>query len=282
MNKNRRDITFKGMEIRSAQDEGTGKKFIEGVIPYNSKSLPIWGTVEIIDPSAFSKTIHDKAEVRALWNHNDNYILGNTKNNTLILENSNDKGLVCKCELPDTSYARDLFEIVSRGDVKTMSFGFCPVKWVDSENGKLRTLKEVRLFEISFGVPFPAYEKTDSKTYMRGFKKMKTNIDDINAVLEKEELTENDIEILRQFVNELNKIILDNSLREEETGKEEEAADKGKPPDDDTSQKDKDTSAIDPKTIKEGNSESVKQDIISLIETLFSIEKEKEMEKEPE
>jgi HK97 family phage prohead protease len=161
MKREKRKLSFKDIEIRSTDNEG--KRFIEGIIPYNSKSIPIWGTTEIIGRTAFNKTLSDKSEVRALWNHNDNYILGNTKAETLLLENT-DTGLICRCELPNTSYANDLYEIIDRGDVKTMSFGFTPIKWEENDKGKLRTLKEVQLHEVSFGVTFPAYQERTSLT----------------------------------------------------------------------------------------------------------------------
>jgi HK97 family phage prohead protease len=186
--KKKQNIIFKNLTIRS--DETESKKYIEGIIPYNSKSVPMWGITEIIDRSAFNKTLKDNKEVRALWNHNDSHVLGNTKSGTLALENTDD-GLICRCELPNTTYANDLWEVVSRGDVKTMSFGFIPVKWQDADNGKLRTLKEVSLQEVSYGVAFPAYPETDSQTYMRGFMKRNIDIEEVNEILEKEE-TENE------------------------------------------------------------------------------------------
>ncbi|MDR1876131.1 MAG: HK97 family phage prohead protease, partial [Flavobacteriaceae bacterium] len=179
--KKKQNITFKNLELRAQETEG--KKYIEGIIPYNSRSVPMWGVTEIIDRTAFNKTLKDKNEVRALWNHDDSHILGNTKSGTLALENTDD-GLVCRCELPNTTYANDLFEIIERGDVKTMSFGFNPVKWSDSENGKLRTLKEVALQEVSYGVTFAAYPETNSKTIMRGFMKRNIDIESINEILE--------------------------------------------------------------------------------------------------
>jgi len=204
MKKEKRKLSFKDIEVRS--DNSDGKKIIEGIIPYNSKSLPIWQTVEIIGRTAFNKTLADNAEVRALWNHNDNLILGNTKSGTLTLENS-DTGLICRCVLPNTSYASDLYEIIDRGDVKTMSFGFTPVKWEENEKGKTRTLKEVQLHEVSFGVTFPAYPETTSLTYMRGLEKNNIDIEKLNEVLEKEDLQEDDKLIIQQTVNSLNDII---------------------------------------------------------------------------
>ena len=204
----KKQITFKNLEIRSSENEG--KKYIDGMIPYDSKSVPMWGITEIIDRTAFNKTLADKAEVRAFINHDDSKILGNTKSGTLVLENT-DKGLICKCELPNTTYADDLYEIISRGDVNTMSFGFLPIKWLD--NGQTRTLKEVKLEEVSFGVAFPAYPETFSQTAMRGLKKamkiIKRTIDfeALNSILEKEEMTEDDIKQLKDLVSSINEII---------------------------------------------------------------------------
>jgi HK97 family phage prohead protease len=225
----------------------------------------MWGTVEIIDRAAFNKTLKDKKEVRALWNHNDSYILGNTKSETLELEDSDD-GLICRCELPNTSYANDLYEIVSRGDVKTMSFGFLPIKWEDSNNGKLRTLKEVALEEVSFGVTFPAYPETNSQTYLRGFMKRKIDIESINEILEKEELTEEDLTAIKEVVDTLSNLIKENSPEPEEEAARAEPSKEDTPKDTGTSTE----------TQEEDNKEkeSIKQEILTLIDTLFEIEKE--------
>jgi hypothetical protein len=45
--KEKRNISFKNMEIRSLQEDS--RKIIIGVIPYNSPSVPIFGVTEIID-----------------------------------------------------------------------------------------------------------------------------------------------------------------------------------------------------------------------------------------
>jgi HK97 family phage prohead protease len=204
MKKEKRKLSFKDIEIRSSENEG--KKYIEGIIPYDSKSVPIWGTTEIIDRTAFNKTLMDKSEVRALWNHNDSCLLGNTKSDTLVLENT-DIGLICRCELPNTSYANDLYEIIDRGDVKTMSFGFTPIKWLEDDKGKLRTLKEVQLHEVSYGVTFPAYQETTSVTYMRGLEKNNINLEQLNETLEKDNLEDNDKLVIKNTIENLSKLI---------------------------------------------------------------------------
>jgi len=206
MKKEKRKMSFKDIQVRSSNNEG--KKIVEGIIPYNSKSVPIWGTTEIIGKTAFNKTLKDNSEVRALWNHNDSFILGNTKSETLTLDNT-ENGLICRCELPNTSYANDLYEIIDRGDCTTMSFGFTPVKWEEDEKGKLRTLKEVQLHEVSFGVTFPAYPETTSLTYMRGLEKININIEKLNEVLEKENFGDEDKLIIKNTVDSLRNLIGD-------------------------------------------------------------------------
>ena len=208
MKKNeKRQLSFNSIELR-AEIGATGKKIIEGIIPYNSKSVPMFGVTEVISRTAFNKTISDKSIVRALYNHDTNRILGSTESNTLQLENTDD-GLICRCELPNTSYANDMYEIVNRGDIKTMSFGFEPIKWLDDSKTKTRTLKEVKLIEVSYCVPFPAYEETNSVAYMRGLEKNNIDIEKLNEVLEKDTLQDDDKKIIKQTVDSLRSLIIE-------------------------------------------------------------------------
>ena len=179
------DITAT-IETREAED---GKRTIVGIIPYNSQSLNMGGYVEIVTPTAFSKTLSDGADVKALGGHDMGKILGSTKNGTLRL-NSLSEGLVCECDLPDTSYAHDVYEIIKRGDCTTMSFEFYDVNTERVyENGKsIDYLREVKLRAISFAVPFPAYEETKSSAReLRGI-----DLYSLGTILEKAEFSPED------------------------------------------------------------------------------------------
>lgn len=178
-----------------------GKNYIRGIIPYNSKSEDM-GFFEIISPSAFNKTLSDGADVKALLDHSSSKVLGSTRSGTLTLE-SVDEGLLCECELPNTTYANDLYEVLKRGDVTTMSFGFSPIKYEDK--GNIRTLNEVKLYEVSFGVSFPAYAETNSEVYKRSLTEV---ADEISETIQgKKEYTEDEIVKLTNVVNELKNII---------------------------------------------------------------------------
>jgi HK97 family phage prohead protease len=201
--------------------DNSGKKYIEGLIPYDSNSVPMFGVTEIIQKGAFNRAVTGKESVLALCNHNDSQVIGNTASGTLILEDS-DAGLVCRCQIPNTSYANDLYEIVSRGDVRTMSFGFYPENWEYDSKGKVRFLKDVHLDEVSFGVSFPAYPETTSETVTRATRKLfkrSIDADSINAILEKETLSDDDKAKITELIATLQKVL---GKSEPEKPKEEE------------------------------------------------------------
>jgi HK97 family phage prohead protease len=156
---------FTKIEYRTSENEG--KRIIEALIPFNSKSADLGGFKEVITETAFRKTLNDGANVYALYNHDDGKVLGATAAETLELRNERD-GLYCKLYLGNTSYANDAWDIISRKDCTTLSFGFIPHE-VENK-GNLRYLRSVQLKEISFCVTQPAYEATNSVAYTRNKK----------------------------------------------------------------------------------------------------------------
>jgi hypothetical protein len=88
-----------------------------------------------------------------------------------------------------------------------MSFGFIPISWEEDDKGKTRTLKEVQLHEVSFGVLHPAYDKTTSKTYMRNIEKSNIDIDKLDESLGKDTLDDNDQIIIQDTIDKLSNVI---------------------------------------------------------------------------
>ncbi len=117
---------------------------------------------EQVAPGAFRKSVQAD-DVRALFNHDPNYVLGRNTAGTLRLV-EDDIGLAIEIDPPDTQYANDLKISISRGDISQMSFGFEVIKdsWVQGEGKELdlRTLEEVKLWDVS-PVTFPFYRDTD-------------------------------------------------------------------------------------------------------------------------
>lgn len=175
----KRELKVSDVQIREMED---GRKTIVGVIPYNQRSE--WmGFYEYITPSAFSKTLSDGADVRALMGHDNNKLIGRVKNGSLRLV-SDDYGLHIECDLPDTEYARDAYALIKGGYNNGLSFGFYTIqdRWEQKEEeGQMCDvcyLLEVRLLEVSFCVSFPAYEGTNSearsvRSIMDDIKKLK-------------------------------------------------------------------------------------------------------------
>jgi uncharacterized protein len=118
---------------------------------------------EKIARGAFSDSVQTD-DVRALWNHDANFVLGRNRAGTLRLH-EDERGLAIEIDPPDTQFARDLLVSIERGDVSQMSFGFRTVRdsWERSTEGNgldLRILEKVKLFDVS-PVTFPFYPETD-------------------------------------------------------------------------------------------------------------------------
>lgn len=147
-------------ELRIKKDDETRK--IEGhAAVFDKLSEDLGFFREKIAPGAFKNA--DKNDVRALFNHDPNFVLGRNTSGTLRLEEDK-TGLKVEIDPPDTTFARDLAVSIERGDISQMSFGFRVVKekWEHGKDGDLdiRTLTEVELFDVS-PVTFPAYPQTD-------------------------------------------------------------------------------------------------------------------------
>jgi len=139
-----------------------GSKIVGHAAVFNQLSEDLGGFREKIAPGAFAESIKS-SDIRALWNHDANFVLGRNKANTLKLE-EDDTGLATEYDFPDTGYARDLLKLIERGDVNQQSFGFMVLpggsKWRMEDGGLVRTLLNVELFDVS-PVTYPAYPQTD-------------------------------------------------------------------------------------------------------------------------
>ena len=149
-------------EFRIQQTENEPLKIIGYAARFNELSEEMWGMREKIAPGAFTEAI-GKSDVRALWNHDPNYVLGRTKNGTLQIR-EDEQGLFYDVTPPDAQWARDLVESIKRGDVDQSSFAFTVdvEQWDESGNPVVRTIVKVReLFDVS-PVTYPAYPTATS------------------------------------------------------------------------------------------------------------------------
>ncbi len=116
--------------------------------------------VERVIPGAFDKALAGD-DIRALFNHDPNQILGRGKAGTLRLS-VDARGLRFEISPPDTQLGRDLLVSLKRRDVTGSSFSFSLPDWnkdqVFRQEGDLtiREIRNVSLYDVG-PVTFPAY-----------------------------------------------------------------------------------------------------------------------------
>jgi HK97 family phage prohead protease len=161
---NKTEIRTIGASLRAAAN---GRFEINGTAAsYNVLSKDLGGFRERIAPGAFTRSLQSGEDVKCLFNHDANQVLGRLANGTLTL-NDTTSGLQFCCRLnPDSQAHRDLHASIKRGDISECSFAF-NVDGDDGddydepkdENGQRfmrRTVKRAKLFDVS-AVTNPAY-----------------------------------------------------------------------------------------------------------------------------
>jgi len=157
-------VFLNDFEVRETAD---GMTLTGYAARFNEPSEPL-PFIERIAPGAFKRSLRAKNDIKLLWNHDSSSVLGSTRSGTLRLY-EDEMGLRVEADLPDTQAGRDAKVLIQRGDVTGFSFGFTVPANGDSWNseGTERTLKSVRLLEVSTGVAFPAYPSTNGTAQVR-------------------------------------------------------------------------------------------------------------------
>lgn len=147
----------------SIREEG-GKRYLEGhfaVFNQPYEVLPGW--IETIAPGAFAKALAAGRDVKVLWNHNTDIVMGSTAAHTASLW-EDEIGLPGRVEINEADQAaKDGYARVDRGDVTGCSFGFeisrMEESWDDDGTYRTRILEVDPLYEVS-PCTFPAYPQT--------------------------------------------------------------------------------------------------------------------------
>lgn len=151
---------FGGAVSRAEGDGATVRPLLGYAAIFNSVANIGDYFEERIAPGAFAAAIA-RDDVRCLFNHSDNYVLGRNKSGTLRLA-EDDKGLRYEVDPPETTWARDLVTSIDRGDINQSSFQFRATRqeWDDTGDLPIRTILEVELYDVA-PVTFPAYGDTE-------------------------------------------------------------------------------------------------------------------------
>jgi uncharacterized protein len=145
-------------EIRKENENEKGKMILRGYpILFNEPTTiyTIFGDEikETILPTALDRT--DLSNVYLFVGHNPDNLIGRAGINMRL--EKDETGLFFECEIPNTQYARDWYNLVQDGIVDGMSFGFISGDQVNWENNTRTITDIIELYEITI-TPFPAYK----------------------------------------------------------------------------------------------------------------------------
>lgn len=135
-------------------------------IVYNSLSVDLGGFREMIRPEATVRTLRQRTDLLALWNHNSDIPLGRITAGTLRVS-SDDRGF-WSAVLPPTE-AKAQVEAVALENVQGQSFAFRALEddWYMKDDTVIREVLDMFMSEISF-VTFPAYPETTARLERAG------------------------------------------------------------------------------------------------------------------
>lgn len=153
-------------------DEGVG--LIVGLAAVFNKPTEIWpGLIEEVDPHAFDDAI-SQDDVRALFNHDPNLVLGRSTSGTLRLS-TDQIGLRYEIDVDlNNPQVHSVYRMIDRRDVTQSSFGFDyeggAEEWIwpaDDTQPIIHKINKVgHLWDVS-PVTFPAFPDTDADARTR-------------------------------------------------------------------------------------------------------------------
>lgn len=158
-----------GTSVKVEARDGARQPVVRGYAAVYDTEAVIAGMFrERIAPGAFRSVIGPTADVRALFNHDDNIVLGRTTNQTLRLS-EDERGLAYEFDPnPNDPEAMSVLAKIQRGDVDKSSYGF-RVKadeWTKPARAgelPLRTITEFDLLRDVSPVTFPAFDETTAE-----------------------------------------------------------------------------------------------------------------------
>lgn len=147
---------------------------LTGVAHVFGEMADVGGHYEAFSTEAFNEALKT-SDPRAFLEHDRSKLLGRASSGTLrvAIEKVDGKQVLAySIDLPNTSYANDLRELVARGDLNESSFGFIPgeATWSKADDGRrVRTHTSAReLVDVS-PVAMPAFGGTSVQVHSRSY-----------------------------------------------------------------------------------------------------------------
>lgn len=154
------------IEKRAAHEMRAEGRTIAGYVATFHNPTRVADFEETIAPGAFAESLRSNPDILALQDHSYDKVIGRTSNGSLKLS-EDAKGLRFELTPPETQAGRDALEMVRTRTAGGLSFGFSVPAGGDEWLGDKRTLKNVRLVEISLVSAFPAYSGTSATVRSR-------------------------------------------------------------------------------------------------------------------
>jgi len=159
--------TFTGTVIARSEGENMPKE-IGGIAAVINSVTDLGYFEEVIEPGAFDNALSKEYDIRCLFNHEAELILGRTKANTCNVFVNADGNLEYTW-VPDYENPTHMSVVrsIMRGDITQSSFAFTIKEQTWSESTKYgtmgkRTIKVIdELFDVS-PVTYPAYQDTEA------------------------------------------------------------------------------------------------------------------------
>lgn len=167
----RRNAYYRAEFKTRAEGDNDSNLYVEGYFAVFNQETELWpGFSEKIAPGAFDNSLLNN-DIRCLFNHNNDVVLGRTGNGTLKLS-VDERGLWGSVKInKDDKQAMDIYARVERGDIDGCSFGFYPVEeeFVNNPDGSvISAVIEADTMEVSV-VTFPAYPQTEISAAQRSY-----------------------------------------------------------------------------------------------------------------
>ena len=150
-------------EVVRAEDDGDGLTLEGYAAVFNATTrIDSWEGQfdEQIAKGAFARTIKAKTPVLQ-FDHGAHPLIGSLPLGSIRTLREDDHGLFVRARLSDNWLVQPFRDAIADGAVDGMSFKFSVVReeWDETGDVPLRTIKEVKLYELG-PVVFPAYEQT--------------------------------------------------------------------------------------------------------------------------
>ncbi len=147
-----------------SRSELEGNTLYGTAIVFDTPTLLPNGQYEMVSRSAVAELMESgETDVRALYQHDEKQPLGSESQGTLKLDLTK-RGVEYAVDLPNTSYADDLKDLVERGEIRGSSFSALPAESDLIRRGSTFTRVHTKfsVFRDISPVTFPAYKETSA------------------------------------------------------------------------------------------------------------------------